>query len=502
MFRSVVLGLFATALCGTLLSEPSRGEDQLVSIELHNRRPLVAEAPSKLSPALQAIRDAGGVLRGADLMGNPVIAVPPTRMERFRASASVRTMMAEVPANYLPVKRLKLSYAADRKPTEQDLRNLGVRLVEDYSKGSFLVVEPLTREIDAGLAGKLENTATVRYATPMFLIKAIPPTTQGPPRNGNPPSSSPPTDDPGWTSLCDSGNGLWGMKNIHAPIAWGQIHDSNVVVAVIDTGVDYTHEDLKANIWSDSNGKHGYDFVENDDDPMDMNSHGTHCSGTVGAVGNNHTGVVGVNWKVKIMAVRWLDAGGSGDVVNAIKAIDFAVDNGAKVLSNSWFWPEDDPDLEAAIQRADDNKVLFLAAAGNFALRPNNNGGDNDNPSTYGRYPSSYPLKNIIAVAAIDMTDGKASFSEWGKTSVDIGAPGVNILSTVPHNDYDCTFSGTSMATPHVAGSAALTMARYPARPTPRSRITCSRNARPIDALRGRCVSNGTLDISFLGNSH
>jgi thermitase len=470
----------------------ARAADQVYIAETKVTRSLTATTPPKLSPSLLAMRDAHGILKGSDDNGRPVISVSPPHFMAFSNSTSVRTVLAEAPRNWHPVKRLKLRYQLGNKPTAADLKTLGLTLIEDYAKGSFLVVEPLNQQIDAALASRLEASPQVQFVTPNMRVKAIPPSNivSGVPPEASP--GAPPTNDPMWPDL-------WGMRSIRADIAWKKVHDSpSVVVAVIDTGVDYTHEDLKDNIWSDTKGKHGFDFVDNDDDPMDQNSHGTHCAGTIGAVGNNGIGVVGVNWKIEIMAVRWLDAGGSGQVVNAIKAIDFAIDHGAKVLSNSWFWTEDDPDLEAAIQRANEAKVLFVSAAGNFATTANNNGGDNDNPSTFGRYPSAYKLDNIIAVAAINEKEEKADFSEFGKTTVHLGAPGVLILSTVPLNGYDGTFSGTSMATPHVAGAAALTMTANPTAGFLQVRSLLISNARKIPALKGRCVSEGTLDISFL----
>jgi subtilisin family serine protease len=402
------------------------------------------------------------------------------------------------PRNWHPVRRLKISYAQNNKPTEADLEALGLRLVEDYARGSFLVVEPINRRIDAALADRLAGSAKVRFAAAVLQVKAIPPTNVVSPRAIAAPAAAPatpPTSDAMWPAL-------WNMRDIKADVAWKKIHDSpNVVVAVIDTGVDYTHKDLKDNMWTDAKGKHGYNFVDDNADPMDLNDHGTHCAGTVGAVGNNTLGVVGVNWKVQIMAVRWLDASGSGDVINAIKAIDFAVEHGAKVLSNSWYWPEDDPDLEAAVRRANTAQVLFVAAAGNFALDPGNNDGDNDNSSTTGRYPSAYPEANIIAVAAIDESDHKADFSEYGRTSVDLAAPGVLITSTVPHDKYDGSYSGTSMATPHVAGAAALTMAANPSADYLQIKKLLLDHARKIADMEGKCVTGGTLDLSFLNTA-
>lgn len=462
---------------------------KLQSVRLRTSQSLTASVPPKLSSALIATRDANGVLNGVDDGGRLVITVPNAFLAKLRISMAVEQVEEQPPPTWNSVKKLKLSYA-EKAPTDGELKEMGLKLIEDYKEGSFLIVEPVNKQIDAQLVSRLEKNEKIKFATASLRLKAIPPTNPVVLSDAEKINVTTPND--------PRLNELWGMQNIHAPAAWATVHESSALVAVIDTGIDYNHPDLKDNIWSDSNGKHGFDFVENDDDPMDQAGHGTHCSGTIGAVGNNGTGVVGVNWKIKIMGVRWLDANGSGEVANAIKSIDFAVDHGAKILSNSWYWPEDDPDLQAAIRRAEAKNVLFVAAAGNFAEAPGNNGGDNDNPSTRGRYPSAYPFPNIVAVAAIDVNDRKASFSEWGKKTVHIGAPGVNILSTVPHNDYDGTYSGTSMATPHVAGAAALIMSATGAQTSADVKKQLLDHARKIDALRSKCVTEGTLDIRFL----
>jgi len=483
----IYTAVFCTFVTGLNAQTP---DATLKSVQLRTGSSLTAAAPPKLSAALIATRDSNGVLNGVDDAGRLVITVPNSFLSRLRNSMAVARVEEQPPQNWNPVKKLKLTYQGQNAPSEGELKEMGLKLLEDYKKGSFLIVEPVTKQIDARLVSSLEHNEKIKFATASLRLKAIPPS--------NPVTLSN-TEKAQVTGPNDPKIGeLWGLANIHAPAAWSKVHDSGVIVAVIDTGVDYNHEDLKDNIWTDANGKHGFDFVENDDDPMDQNGHGTHCSGTIGAVGNNGTGVVGVNWKVKIMAVRWLDANGSGEVINAIKSIDFAVDHGAKILSNSWYWPENDPDLEAAIRRADAKNVLFVAAAGNFAETPGNNGGDNDNLSTKGRYPSAYPAANVIAVAAIDASDRKAKFSEWGKNTVHLAAPGVNILSTVPHDEYDGTYSGTSMATPHVAGAAALIMAATHANTVAEVKKEVLDHVRRIDGLRDKCVTNGTLDIAFL----
>ncbi|MDC0358172.1 S8 family serine peptidase [Oligoflexia bacterium] len=264
---------------------------------------------------------------------------------------------------------------------------------------------------------------------------------------------------------------LWGMDKIQAPSAWNISQGSHeVVVAVIDTGVDYTHPDLAANMWAnpgeiagnglddDGNGYvddiHGIDTYNNDSDPMDDHGHGTHCAGTIGAVGNNNQGVVGVNWTVKIMALKFLSKFGGGSTSAAIKLINYAAQNGAVVTNNSWGGYYGSEALKDAINAARAAGVVFVAAAGNSAS-------DNDSKP---HYPSSYAtfgVDNVVGVAATDKNDKLAYFSNYGAQSVHVSAPGVSIYSTAPGNQY-ASMSGTSMAAPHVAGLAALVLATNP----------------------------------------
>ncbi len=242
----------------------------------------------------------------------------------------------------------------------------------------------------------------------------------------------------------------WAMDKISAPDAWNVATGSNsVVVAVVDTGVDYNHEDLIPNMWvnpyeipgngidDDNNGYvddvYGVDVVNGDGDPMDDNGHGTHVAGIIGAVGNNGTGIAGVNWNVKIMAVKALGAGGVGDIASVIDALNYVLEMKRKgvniVVVNASYGcegcqPAPDRDIIAALGA---EGVIFVTAAGN-------SGSDNDTVPTY---PASYDLDNIIAVAAVDSNDNLAPFSNYGATSVDIAAPGVNIYSTYPRTcDY------------------------------------------------------------------
>jgi subtilisin family serine protease len=253
----------------------------------------------------------------------------------------------------------------------------------------------------------------------------------------------------------------WGLDDIGAEQAWGvttgavAAGSKEPVIAVIDTGVDYTHPDLEANIWSDpASGVHGLNAYSGNDDPQDENGHGTHVAGITAAVGNNGVGVAGVSWSAKIMPLRFMDASGSGTDSAAIQCIDYAIDekvsHGVDVVAINASWGASggyDAVMADAIQAAGNAGIIFVAAAGN-------NGTDNGLEPFY---PACYPCSNIISVGASDSSDVPASFSNYGATSVDLFAPGVNVISTfppgmdlpdsnVPSNGY-ATLSGTSMAT-------------------------------------------------------
>ncbi len=277
---------------------------------------------------------------------------------------------------------------------------------------------------------------------------------------------------------------LWGLNNtgqtggtfdadIDAPEAWNIITgNSKMVVADIDTGLDMTHPDIAANVYTnpgeiagngiddDGNGYvddvHGWDFAHNDNDPSDTDAscggHGTHTAGTIGAVGNNGIGVTGVNWNVQIMPLKvfktFFGFFCSASTSDIISAVNYATSMGVRVSNNSYGSTSPTQAEYDAIQASNS---VFVAAAGN----------DGKNTDFAPQYPSAYNLPNIISVAATDKNDGLAGFSNFGVKSVDLAAPGVNILSTTPNNTYSF-FSGTSMATPHVTGAVTLLMAKDP----------------------------------------
>ncbi len=335
----------------------------------------------------------------------------------------------------------------------------------------------------ATLLRNLSQRPEVEYAEPNYIVHAI---------------SEP--NDPSYGQL-------WGLRKIGAPAAWDVSTDSSAnVVAVVDTGVDYTHPDLAANVWSAPHeftvtigdvtitcpaGSHGFNAIRNTCDPMDDNNHGTHVSGTIGAVGDNGIGVVGVNWKASIMGAKFLGAGGSGTTADAVNAIEFAIQAkqifgtaaNVRVLSNSWGGGGFSETLLSEIKDANTSGMLFVAAAGN-------EGSDCD---TTPHYPSSYVADNVISVAATDSSDNLASWSNYGATTVDLAAPGVSILSTIRRGRYDY-YSGTSMATPHVSGAAALVLSVC-SLDTAALKSNILDNVDPVPSLAEKTVKGGRLNV-------
>ena len=296
----------------------------------------------------------------------------------------------------------------------------------------------------------------------------------------------------------------WHLEVIGAPDAWRvQRGSRDVTVAIIDTGIDYTHEDLAANIWTnaaeiagngiddDENGYiddvRGWDFFNDSNDPQDATTHGTLVAGVVGAVGNNSLGVSGVSPEVSLLPLRAATPNGYLNLRSLVAAIAYAVDKDADIINASW-GDHIVPDLNSlydAVARANDADVLFVAAAGNSGL-------DSD---VYPLYPASFDLPNVISVAATDRTDRLWTKSNYGAKSVDLGAPGQEILSTLPDNLYE-TKSGTSLAAPQVAGAAALLLAQQPALTAVELKQALLDRARPVEDLQGRTASGSILNLA------
>ena len=316
---------------------------------------------------------------------------------------------------------------------------------------------------------------------------------------------------------------MWALNNtgqtggtidadIDAPEQWNTNTGSpSTVVAVIDEGMDINHPDLKANIYTnaveatgvkgvddDRNGYvddvHGYDFANNDASVYDPDpitgkgdEHGTHVAGTIAAVGNNGTGVTGVNWQAKVMPLKFLGPNG-GYTSDAVEALDYAVKNGVKISNNSWGGGGKSQALQDAIARADSAGHLFVAAAANGGAD-----GIGDNNDVTPNYPANYPNSNIISVAATDNRDRLASFSNFGVNTVDLAAPGVSILSTLPRNTYG-NYSGTSMATPHVAGVAALIKSQNPTADDGAMKAQILQFAEKKTSLKNKVATGGRLN--------
>jgi subtilisin family serine protease len=347
------------------------------------------------------------------------------------------------------------------------------------------------------------NNAQVEYAEPNYVRKAW--------------STFP--NDPYFDQQWALHNTLQAGVDISALTAWDVTTGSNATVtAVIDTGIDYTHPDLAANMWrnlgeiagngidDDHNGYvddvYGIDTYNGDSDPIDDFGHGTHCAGIIGAAGNNGMGIASVNWNASIMALKFVGNQGYGSDSGAIECIDYAImmkvlhGVNVRVLSNSWGGDEYDQALYDAIQTAGINNILFVAAAGNSG---SNNG-------MLPVYPASYDLDNIIAVAATDYSDLLAEFSSWGPKSVDVGAPGDYVLSTMPTyhvtmNDmgYSMEYSymsGTSMACPHVAGVAALILALHQSYSCNQVRTRILSTVDVLPSLSGKVLTDGRINAT------
>jgi subtilisin family serine protease len=371
----------------------------------------------------------------------------------------------------------------------------GTTVVEqlDAVAVSVLKVPAATEEALESVILELGSSGLVEYAEPDYHVSAD--LTPSDPRFGE----------------------LWGLHNIgqlggtpdadiDAPEAWDLRTASSGVAVVIDTGIDYNHVDLAANVWvnpgeipangldDDGNGYvddvHGINAITGSGNPMDDNFHGTHVSGTLGAVGDNASGVTGVSWNTQIMGCKFLNSFGGGTTSDAIECLNYVatmkMDHGVdiRVTNNSWGGGGFSQALSDAIEITGDMGILFVAAAGN-------SGTNND---LFPHYPSSYSLSNIIAVADTNRFEQLSSTSSFGPTSVDLSAPGSDILSTFPGNAY-ATISGTSMATPHVAGAAMLTWTQHPTFDLLDVKETLESTADSLASLSGRVATGGRLNL-------
>jgi subtilisin family serine protease len=280
----------------------------------------------------------------------------------------------------------------------------------------------------------------------------------------------------------------WALKSTSAPQAWGKTTGSKqTVIAVIDSGIDFTHPDLINNEWDnsqeqannrdeDGNGfnddLHGWDFVSNSSASIDGQGHGTAVAGIIAAEGNNAIGGTGVMWRASLLSLRVLDNTGTGDIARAIEAIDYATTNGAQVINCSWGTDQSSVALREAINRAAKRGIVVVASAGN----------NNRDIETTLRYPASFDLPNLISVSSTDNSDSLTSFSNWGATHISMAAPGADILTTRMGGDYQ-TVSGTSASAALVTGVIGLVKDTRPWLNADRTREMILRGARPVPSL-------------------
>ena len=354
--------------------------------------------------------------------------------------------------------------------------------------------------VDAVVA-KLKNHPLVLYAQPNYTFTLLEspkrqicsanmhPLATRPPIQGRPAEVTPPIPDPDMSQA-------YHLRITKAVQGWNNTKGrGETLVAVIDSGIDYNHPDLAFNLWRNpSPGPEqdlvGYDFLGKNGLPYDddeIKGHGTHASGIIGAVGGNGIGTSGVSQRVSIMALKGFSAHGYSSTEVLVSAIGYAVDHGARIISNSWANArKDNPAMIEAIEKARAKGVLMVFAAGN-----SHNDDDNDDTA---EYPAGYHIDNILAVAATDADDRLASFSNYGKTTVMLGAPGVNIYSTMPGGKFGWE-SGTSMACPLVAGAAALVWGQNPALNYLEVKKILMDSVDPLPDLAGKVLTGGRLNV-------
>jgi subtilisin family serine protease len=358
--------------------------------------------------------------------------------------------------------------------------SIGGQRLRSFSVVSGLELVSTPQGVNAALAALRANPA-VLYAEPDYVVH----TTATP-------------NDPLYSNLWGMSN--WNGLDIGAPAAWDiTTGDPNFIIAVIDTGTQYDHPDLAANMWTnygevpgnnyddDGNGYiddvRGWNFYDHNNDPMDTHGHGTHTAGTLGAVGNNGIGVTGVNWRCKIMPLKFIGSGG-GFESDALAAIQYAARMGARVSNNSWGSNMFMQGVYDAVNASRNSGHLFVAAAGNAGY----------SAELLPFYPACYNLDNVISVTAIDSSGNLCSFSNYGTTSVDIGAPGDGVWSTTTGNGFT-SMAGTSMASPYVAGAAALLWGKNPGWSYGQVRDRLMSTALPVASLAGKTVTGGMVNV-------
>jgi subtilisin family serine protease len=350
-----------------------------------------------------------------------------------------------------------------------DLDAVGGRVVTSYPDGPEVVSLPPWADRDAALA-RLRSDTGVAYAEADATFRAdgafIP-------------------NDPVFPQQ-------WGMNMIAAPYAWSiSTGAPGTLVAVLDTGLDLTNPEFAGRIWVNPDAStrfrtvYGWNFVNNTGNTQDDNGHGTHVTGILAAAGNNGYGIAGVDWNAEIMPLKVLDTFGNGSTDTAVAAIYYAVAHGAKVINASWGGDVFSQSMLDALNFANANGVVFVTAAGN----------DSSNNDLATTYPASYRTPNELVVAAVDEYGNLASYSNYGPTTVDLAAPGSDIVSTVPGGF--ASYTGTSMATPFVSGTVALLAGLHPGLSAAQLVALVRLTTLPLPSLTGLTVSGGVVDPYF-----
>jgi len=383
---------------------------------------------------------------------------------------------------------IKFSASTSRSSRDHALSTAGLRAIDTFSLVPGLVfTKPVAGQKSANSISALATNPSIEYIEPDYIVSVA----QAP--------SDP--DYPRLYALNNTGQtGGAANADINAPEAWDITTGNNVIVAVIDTGVDYDHDDLRANMWTnpgeipgngiddDNNGYvddvHGYDFANNSGSAMDDFGHGTHVAGIIGATANNGLGGVGVNWSARIMALKFMDAKGFGTTSNAIRSVNYAVAMGARISNASWGGGGYSQAMYDTLAAANVAGHVFITASGNEAT-------DTD---SIPHYPSGYDLPNVISVAATTSNDIFALFSNYGATAIDLAAPGERIVSTFKGNAYQ-TLSGTSMASPYVAGAASLLLSLVPDLSVSRIRSALFDTVDSLPTLQGKVATGGRLNL-------